>query len=91
MPISISSDAIIEKNKLEGAGAWLVLMKFVYPGENTLYIVNNTELINWDGQDWKPMTFNLGEQTESKEGDLPKVKCTFTDPTRILINLLDSL
>ena len=86
MPVVISAEATAEKNKLEGTGVWLTFLEFTYPGEGAIRVVNNTENLSWKGQTWYAANFEVGELKESKDGELPKVKFSFQDPTRILIN-----
>ncbi len=47
MTLSLSSAAILEKNKLEASGSWLVLMKIVFPDSTTIKVARNTEDIVW--------------------------------------------
>ena len=49
MALSLSSAAILEKNKLESSGSWLILMKIVFPDSSatTIKVVRNTEDVVW--------------------------------------------
>lgn len=89
MPIDISSEAINEKNKLFSNGTWLILLEINYPGEDSIYLVNNTEDITWNNKLWKATSFGISGITENKDGEVPKVQIQFRDPTRMLASLLD--
>ena len=88
MPLSISTDAIREKNQLV-SDPWLLLLEVIYPGEESFRFVWNTEGITWDGQTWRAASFKLGDTEESKEGDIPTVDLTVIDIERHLTPLID--
>ena len=60
MPITISSEAIQEKNKLVSSGVWLLLLEIQYENEDTIYLCHNTETIQWNGIDCLACEFVLG-------------------------------
>lgn len=88
MPVTISSEYIIEKNKLNSNGAWLILLRINIEGEDPIYLVGNNEDITWNGNLWKSFYFKLGDNTESKDGDLPTVDLTVHDISKRLVPLL---
>lgn len=89
MPLSISTQAIEEKNKLASSDPWLLLLEINYPNETPVRLVWNTESISWDGETWQAATFVLGDQEESNEGDVPSVNLGIIDIERNLIPLID--
>lgn len=89
MPLSISSDAIVEKNKLASGDSWLLLLEFNYPEEDPLYLVWNTENIVWDTKTWLAFPFALGDEEETKESTVPTVDLVVVDVERKLIPILD--
>jgi len=89
MPLSISTQAIAEKNKLASSDPWLLLLEIIYPGEESIRLVWNTESVTWDGETWQPAAFELGDQEESKDADIPEVSLGIVDINRQLTPLLD--
>ncbi len=71
MVLSLSSAAILEKNKLESDGVWLVLMKVVFLTGTTIRIARNTEDITWpstDGNLYTAFPFDLDDAREEGGG-----------------------
>ena len=89
MPLSISTDAITEKNKLANAGAWIVLLEVLYSGETPVYLCSNTSNIAWDGKTWIAAPFSLGDIEESRESTVPSVSLSIQDIARQVTPLLD--
>jgi lambda family phage minor tail protein L len=95
MPLSLSNDAITEKNKLNSSGAFLVLLEIGYPDEspeNVVYVVNNNENIVWPsggGNTYLAYPFQLGDITQDSEGSIPTVDLTVVDISRQLISIVD--
>lgn len=89
MPLDISSNAILEKNKLNQTGVWLLLVKFTYQTETPVCICLNNEEVSWNGDTWYPAIFSLSGITETKEGDVPSIPLTIVDFNGILIPILE--
>ena len=89
MPLSVSTDAILEKNKISSSGVWLLLLEIAYPGETTLYLVYNNANITWNSLTWTAFDFTLGDVTESKDGSVPTVSLSVNDITRTLTPIID--
>lgn len=90
MPISISSNATIEKNKITSNNAWLILLSIQYQDGPIGYLCLNNETITWNSVQWLPALFSLGDVEESKEGDIPAVPLSIIDVNRVLIPYIDS-
>jgi len=89
MPLDISSNAIIEKNKLTSMNVELLLLEVKYKSEPSIYVcLNNTE-IYWNFNTYLPAIFNLTGRDETKEAEIPKVTLSFTDINRVIIPLLE--
>lgn len=72
MALSLSSAAIVEKNALSSSGAWLVLMKIVFPDTTTIRVVRNNENITWPttgGNTWIAFPFELDDAREDGSGE----------------------
>ena len=89
MPLSISSAAIAEKNKLASDEPWLLLLKITYPTETPIRLVWNTENVTWDGETWTAAPFTLGDMQESSDGSIPNVTLTIWDIGRTITQYLD--
>lgn len=89
MPISISSNAVIEKNKLTSNNTWLILLKIEYGNETPGYLCLNNEEVTWDGNTWTPALFSLGDIEETKEGEIPSIPLNVIDINRTLIPYID--
>lgn len=89
MPLSISTDAITEKNKLSSSDPWLLLLEIIYPGEDSIRVAWNTEAVTWDGEVWQPYPFELGDMEETKEAEIPTVSLVIYDIERRLIPIID--
>ena len=89
MPLSISSAAIQEKNRLSSADPWLLLVEIIYPNEAPIRVVWNTEDVVWDGETWSAFPFKLGDMEETKEGEIPALNLTIYDIERKIIPIID--
>jgi len=85
MPLSISSNAIVEKNKMNSDGAWILLLEVIYPGEDPVRACSNNEVVTWNGESWPAYPFKLGDIEESKDGDQPSLSLEVNDLARIMI------
>lgn len=89
MPLDISTDAIIEKNKISSSGTWLLLLEVLYPNEDPVYLCLNNEQIIWNGNTWLPAIFSLTGMTETKDAEIPSIPLTVIDINRSLIPALE--
>jgi len=72
MALTLSSAAIVEKNRLTSAGAWLILLKIAFGDGTTIRIVRNTENIVWPmvgGNTWTAFPFELDDAKEAGRGE----------------------
>ena len=89
MPLSISTEAKIEKNKLGSNDPWLLMLEIQYTGEAAVRLVWNTQQIWWNSVTWYPASFILGDQEESQDGAIPIVNLGIVDLERQLIPVVD--
>lgn len=89
MPLDISTNAIIEKNKLTSVNVELLLIEVKYKSEPSIYVCLNNVQIVWNGNTYLPAIFNLTGRNETKESEVPKQNLTFTDIHRVIIPLLE--
>ena len=93
MPLTLSSEALADKNKQNSSMAWLLLLEFDYtdiePTADIIRVCYNNEDIVWDGVTWIGAPFQLGDMTEGKDGEIPTVAVGVLDPYRRISALLD--
>lgn len=90
MALSISAAAILEKNKLNGDGAFLILLEIVLDAQTTLYFVRNNEDIVWNGRTWTAFPFDLDDETEDSRGEIPTLKVKVSNVTRTIQYYVES-
>ena len=74
MPVDMSAGALVEKQKLHGDGAFLVLLEISFPSiDETVYLVRNTEDILWGGKTWTAFPFELEDFKEDSSGGVPEL------------------
>lgn len=89
MPLDISSNAIIEKNKLTTTNVELLLLEFRYQTETPLRVCLNNAEIEWNSYTWIPAVFSLTGMEETKEGEIPKVTLNFFDISGAIIPIIE--
>ena len=87
--LPISSNAIIEKNKVTSDGTWLLLLEILYENESPIYICLNNETVIWDSKTWVPAIFNLSGIVETKDAEVPSIPLTIFDLNRNIIPILE--
>lgn len=79
---SLSAAAILEKNKLAGDGAWLILLEIQLPG-TTLRMVRNNVGITWGGESWAAFPFELDDASEDKQ-ESPQIQIKVGNVSRVV-------
>jgi len=90
MPIDLSTNQIIEKNKLSSSNIELLLLEVTYPSEDPIRLCLNNENIVWNFQTWYPALFSLSGLAETKNSEIPSVTLTFMDITRVLMPYIET-
>ena len=86
---TLSTAALIEKNKLSTDSAWLILLE-VTIGATTLKLVANNEDILWNGDTWQAFPFELDTVGETGKGEIPAVIVKVSNVTGEVQNLLEA-
>lgn len=89
MPIPLSTNEAIEKNKLTSNSVWHILLSIEQPGENAIRVCLNNENVVWNGNTYIPAVFTLSGITENKNAEIPSIPLSFHDPTRIITSILE--
>ena len=85
MPLVISSDIIREKNKIEGGGIFIILLKIIIPGlEEPITITSDTNETVWNEETYVPFPFLLEEIHDTIKGDVPQVQLKISNVTRAI-------
>ncbi len=87
--LPISSDAIIEKNKVTSDGTWILLLEINYESEDSIRVCLNNETITWNSYTWLPAIFTLSGIIETKDGEIPSIPLCIYDLGRNIIPLLE--
>lgn len=85
----LSSAIVSEKNKISTDGVWLVLLEISFPGEESVYLVHNTEDITWGGNLWQAFPFEVNTVSEDGQGGLPSYTIRVSNVGRALTVLID--
>lgn len=89
MPLSISTGATEDKNKLFSNVTWIDFLEFQYESEDPVRVCSYDEVVTWKGYTWSPVAFTKPEIEETKEAQIPDVSISFVDITQELIPILD--
>ncbi len=74
---------ILEKNKLDGQDAWLILLDIVMPNDDAFFLVRNTEDITWNNRLYTAVPFDLDIYKEDSKGAVPELLLTVANQHRI--------
>jgi len=91
--LTLSSQAIIEKNKLSSTGAWLILLEINYEGEDPIRLCYNTEDITWPtvgGNLWQAFPFQIDDVKEDGKGGLPMFVIRVSNVNRVLMTYIEA-
>lgn len=86
---TLSTAALIEKNKLATDSAWLILLE-VTIGATTLKLVANNEDILWNGDTWQAFPFELDTVGETGKGEIPAITVKVSNVTGEVQRLLEA-
>lgn len=86
---TLSTAALIEKNKLATDSAWLILLE-VTIGATTLKLVANNEDILWNGDTWQAFPFELDTVGETGKGEIPAVIVKVSNVTGEVQRLIEA-
>jgi len=67
----LSPQTVVDKNALSTDAVFLVLLEIQIPDTPTVYLVNNTEDIIWNGKTWQNFPFELQDINQGTDGSVP--------------------
>ena len=80
----LSNQTIKDVNALGTDAIFLVLLQINIPSMQPEYIVNNTENITWNGNEYISFPFTYGDIDESTVASVPQVTLTMSNVNRIM-------
>lgn len=86
---TLSTAALIEKNKLATDGAWLFLLEITI-GATTLKLVSNNEDILWNGDTWQAFPFEVDTIGEAGKGEIPAIGVKVSNVTGEVQSILEA-
>lgn len=88
MPLTISTVAMEEKNKIASKSVFFVALEITIPSfAETVKIASIDEDITWDGSVWQKFPININEIVETA-GEVPKVSASISNVNRIFESYL---
>lgn len=83
--LNLSQQALLESNTLQSDGVWLILLEINLSSlEEPVRIVRNTDKITWNGYEWQPFSFDIGDVSENSKGEIPTVTVKVSNVTKAL-------
>lgn len=89
MPLTISTEATTDKNKLRSNVVWIDFVEILYPGEDAVRICSDNQITTWNGHTWYPADFQPPQIKESKNSQIPDVTFAFADIEQTVIPIID--
>lgn len=85
MPLTLSSIAIEEKNKLATDSVFLVALAITIPGvAQPVRVVRNSANLTWQGHTWVAFPFELDELGDEAKGEVPQVAIRVSNVARTM-------
>ena len=81
--LNLSTTALIEKNKMHGTGAWIILLEIKLSDTETLRVCRNTEDVIWNGYTWIAFPFELDDLKEDMK-EFPEIAIKVDNTLRTL-------
>ena len=85
--LTLSTASILEKNKIDATGVWLMLLDIEYKGD-IVRLVYNTEDIIFQGNKYIAFPFKLAD-VNNNSTDIPNVKLSVSNVTRTIQRLAE--
>ncbi len=89
MPLDLTTNQLIEKNKISSVNVELLLLEFIKENEPPARFCLNNELITWNTYDWYPAQFTLDGLLQSKDAEISRPSLTFFDNLNIFIPIIE--
>lgn len=80
----LSNQTIQDKNALATDAVFLVLLEIQIPDTQTVYLVNNTEDIVWNGNTWQKFPFDFNDISQNTNGETPQWTVKVSNVNRVM-------
>lgn len=86
----LPAQIVIEKNKLNNASPWLILLDIMLvdsqnPANATnYYVVRNNQNVNYNGQEYTAFNFEIDQSRETSKGEIPILTLRVSNVHRII-------
>lgn len=85
MPLTLSSTAITEKNKLSTTSKMLLCLKITVPGVvDPIRVVRDNQNLTWQGETWVAFPFELESLGGGVKGEVPQVVLRVSNVSRAM-------
>lgn len=89
MPLTLSSVAYDEKNRLSTDSRWLVCLDIYVPGlGSNIRVVNDNQDLTWKGETWVSFPFEIEEITDLSKNEIPTVSIKISNVSRAIESYL---
>jgi lambda family phage minor tail protein L len=87
--LSLSSAAIIEKNKLSTNTNWIILLEIQLTDGQVIRVCRNTENVLWGGEEWVAFPFTIDDISEQSAGEEPQLTVSVGNQTRAIQSYIE--
>lgn len=82
--LSLSTAAILEKNKIASKTSWIILIEILLPSGETLRFCRNTENITWRTYEWLAFPFEIDDMKEVSTSETPQLILSVGNQTKAI-------
>lgn len=81
---------IARKNKIANPNAWIWLFQIQALGDDTFFLTNNNECIEFEGVIYDPLDIELSELSSSLRGDLPEITIALSNISQEIMSYVET-
>lgn len=89
MPLTLSPEAVQDKNKLRSNVVWIDFLEVIYPDEEPVRVTSDNQYVTWASHEWTPVDFVSPELEETKDAQISESKVSFHDITQEITPIID--
>lgn len=82
--LSLSTAAILEKNKIASKTSWIILIEILLSSGETLRFCRNTENITWRTYEWLAFPFEIDDMKEVSTSETPQLILSVGNQTKAI-------
>ncbi len=88
--LSLSSAAIIEKNKLSTNTNWIILLEIALTTGETIRVCRNNDDITWDDETWIAFPFQMDDLSEQSANEVPQISIMVGNQTKAMQTYIEN-